>query len=65
MKNGDDEDELKSYVDFLCWLRDFCFQNLVQYANFSRRITALRILEYLFVDCYLTNDNDGIYLGIK
>ncbi|VDO46691.1 unnamed protein product [Onchocerca flexuosa] len=65
LKNGSDEDKLKAYVDFICWLRDLCFQNLIQYANFSRRIMALQMLEYVFLENYLVNDNKGIYLKLN
>ncbi|KAM3720770.1 Thyroid adenoma-associated protein [Dirofilaria immitis] len=61
MKNSNYEDKLQPYVDFIYWLRDLCFQNLIQYANFSRRIMALQMLEHLFLDNYLVNDNKGMF----
>ncbi|VDK83165.1 unnamed protein product, partial [Onchocerca ochengi] len=61
LKNGSDEGKVKSYVDFICWLSDLCFQNLIQYANFSRRIMALQMLEYLFLENYLVNDDKDIF----
>ncbi|KAL3998204.1 hypothetical protein ACH3XW_14085 [Acanthocheilonema viteae] len=61
LKNGSDEDKLKPYVDFICWLRDLCFQNLMQHANFNRRIMALKMLEHLFLENYLANDNKDMF----
>uniref|UniRef100_A0A0R3RPQ6 tRNA (32-2'-O)-methyltransferase regulator THADA n=1 Tax=Elaeophora elaphi TaxID=1147741 RepID=A0A0R3RPQ6_9BILA len=61
LKNGSDEGEVKPYVNFICELRDLCFQNLVQYANFSRRIMALQMLEYLFLANYLANDDKDMF----
>ncbi|EFO25013.2 hypothetical protein LOAG_03467 [Loa loa] len=61
LKNGNDESELKPYVEFICWLHNLCFQNLVQYANFSRRIMALQMLEYLFLENYLANDSKDMF----
>ncbi|KAK6106084.1 hypothetical protein QQG55_22840 [Brugia pahangi] len=61
LKSGSDENELNPYVNFICWLRDFCFQNLVQYANFNRRIMALQMLEYLFLENYLVNNNKDMF----
>ncbi|CAG9535445.1 unnamed protein product [Cercopithifilaria johnstoni] len=61
LKNGSDEGELKPHVDFICWLRDLCFQNLVKYANFSRRIMALQMLEYLFMENYLATDDKDMF----
>lgn len=48
------------YTDFLCQVRDICFDNVDQYANFSRRITALRILEYIYIESYLKTCDEGM-----
>uniref|UniRef100_A0A1I8EV97 tRNA (32-2'-O)-methyltransferase regulator THADA n=1 Tax=Wuchereria bancrofti TaxID=6293 RepID=A0A1I8EV97_WUCBA len=61
LKSGSDESELNPYVNFICWLRDLCFQNLVQYANFNRRIMALQMLEYLFLENYLANNDKDMF----
>uniref|UniRef100_A0A915PJZ5 tRNA (32-2'-O)-methyltransferase regulator THADA n=1 Tax=Setaria digitata TaxID=48799 RepID=A0A915PJZ5_9BILA len=61
LRNGTDEFTLEPYVNFICSLRDLCFENLVEYANFSRRIMALQMLEYLFLENYLVSDDNDLF----
>ncbi|VDN03690.1 unnamed protein product [Thelazia callipaeda] len=60
LKNNSDS-ELDAHVDFICTLLDLCFKNLGKYANFSRRMMALKILEYVFLGNHLANEYKDLF----
>ncbi|VDK54935.1 unnamed protein product [Anisakis simplex] len=54
---------LKCYTNFLIWLKDFCIECLDCGANFSRRIMALHILDYIFKQPFLRDQNKDLFFN--
>uniref|UniRef100_A0A0N5ANV0 tRNA (32-2'-O)-methyltransferase regulator THADA n=1 Tax=Syphacia muris TaxID=451379 RepID=A0A0N5ANV0_9BILA len=49
-KSGDSVGILKFYEDFIYWLKKICFNWLEKGANFNRRLMALSVLQYIYVE---------------
>ncbi|VDK55682.1 unnamed protein product [Anisakis simplex] len=54
---------LQCYTNFLIWLKDFCIECLDCGANFSRRIMALHILDYIFKQPFLRDQNKDLFFN--
>ncbi|VDM49818.1 unnamed protein product, partial [Toxocara canis] len=61
IKVRNDEDLVRCYADFIIWLRDICFESLENGANFNRRVMALHMIDYIFIQPFLKTDDKDLF----
>ncbi|KHN75246.1 Thyroid adenoma-associated -like protein [Toxocara canis] len=60
-KIENEKGKMRCYADFIIWLRDICFESLENGANFNRRVMALHMIDYIFIQPFLKTDDKDLF----